>query len=70
MVSPFNVYVPMNLEDRKDCWTYFQANSKKIILDNIIIARDLDITLGLDEKNGGSRVRDPIKEWVEELIQD
>ena len=35
---------------------------------NVILARDLKITLSQDEKKGGSLVRDPIRELVDEII--
>ena len=35
---------------------------------NIIIAGDLNITLSQEEKRGGSLVRDPIREIVDEII--
>ena len=37
---------------------------------NIIIAGDLNVTLAAEEKKGGSPVRDPAREWVEDIILD
>ena len=37
-------------------------------LENIIVAGDLNVTLAANEKKGGTLVRDPSREWVEELI--
>ena len=37
---------------------------------NIIIVGDLNVTLAAKEKKGGSPVRDPTREWVEDIILD
>ena len=37
---------------------------------NIIIARDLNVTIAAKEKKGGSPVRDQAREWVEDIILD
>ena len=37
-------------------------------LDNIIVAGDLNVTLATNEKKGGLLVRDPSREWVEDII--
>jgi exonuclease III len=67
-VSLFNLYVPVSLEEKKDCWDtlkeYFLSND----LDNIIIGGDLNVTLATTEKKGGSIVRDPTREWVEDIM--
>jgi hypothetical protein len=39
-------------------------------LENIIIGGDLNVTLIVEEKKGGSIVRDPAREWVEDLMLD
>eukprot|EP00253_Pinus_taeda_P014894 PITA_14894 len=36
--------------------------------ENIIIAGDLNVTLAAEEKKGGSPVRDPAREWVEDIM--
>ena len=33
-----------------------------------MLAGDLNVTLALAEKKGGSLVRDPAREWVEDLM--
>jgi len=38
--------------------------------ENIIIARDLNVTLSQGETKGGTIVRDSICEWVENIILD
>ena len=35
---------------------------------NIIISGDLNVTLAANEKKGGSIVRDPFREWIEDII--
>jgi hypothetical protein len=37
-------------------------------LDNIILGGDLNVTMAQEEKRGGSIVRDPAREWVEDLV--
>jgi len=39
-------------------------------LENIILVGDLNLTLDVYEKKGGSIVRDPRREWVEDIILD
>ena len=38
--------------------------------ENLIIVGGLNLTLVANEKKGGSLVRDPAREWVEDLILD
>ena len=38
--------------------------------DNLVLAGDMNVTLALSEKKGGSSVRDPTREWVEDIIMD
>ena len=40
------------------------------MMGNVILAGDLHIILNQDEKRGGSVVRDPIKEQVNDIILD
>ena len=40
------------------------------LLDNVILAGDLNVTLNQAEKRGGSLVRDLIREQVDEIILD
>eukprot|EP00253_Pinus_taeda_P009752 PITA_09752 len=39
-------------------------------MENTIIARDLNLILHSSEKRGGNIVRDPAREWVEDILQD
>eukprot|EP00253_Pinus_taeda_P001787 PITA_01787 len=67
-VSLFNIYAPVLPSEKNLCWdsisSYLSLNNP----DNIIIAGDMNVTLAANEKRGGSQVRDPAREWVEDLI--
>jgi hypothetical protein len=39
-------------------------------IENIVIAKDLNVSLAMSEKKGGMLIRDPAREWVEDLILD
>jgi ribonuclease HI/exonuclease III len=70
LVSLFNLYVPVAITEKKDCWdslALFLNHNSSV---NIIVAGDLNVTLSPSEKKGGSIVRDPAREWVEDLISD
>jgi len=60
----FNVYAPKNVGEKKQCWDSIKNLAELENLENIIIAGDLNLTLLLSEKRGGSIVRDPEREWV------
>eukprot|EP00253_Pinus_taeda_P004106 PITA_04106 len=67
-VSMFNIYAPVLPSEKKFCWdsilSYLSLNNPE----NIIIAGDMNVTLAVNEKKGGSPVRDPAREWVEDLM--
>ena len=61
----FNRYVPINLIEKKDCWTslsQFIENHSPI---NIIVVGDLNIILDPMEKKGGVRGKDYFHEFFE-----
>jgi exonuclease III len=66
----FNVYSPVSVGGKKDCWDSIRRQAELTQLENIIIAGDLNLTLHPSEKRGGSVVRDPAREWVEDIMQD
>jgi exonuclease III len=66
-VSIFNIYVPQLLGEKKHCWESLQDYLQQNNLTNIILGGDLNVTLAQEEKRGGSIVRDPAREWVEDL---
>jgi exonuclease III len=55
--SLFNVYVPVNAGEKKACWDSIRNLAEIENLENIIIVGDLNLTLLLSEKRGGSIVR-------------
>eukprot|EP00253_Pinus_taeda_P019942 PITA_19942 len=66
----FNVYSPVNVGGKKYCWDSIRNQVDLKNLENIIIAGDLNLTLHSSEKRGGNAVRDPAREWVEDIMQD
>lgn len=67
-VSLFNIYSPVLHSDKKLCWDSISSFLSLNNPENIIIAGDMNVTLAANEKRGGTRVRDPAREWVEDLI--
>jgi len=66
----FNVYVPASAGEKKSCWESIKSMVDSEDLRNVIIAGDLNLTLSLAQKRGGSVVRDSSRELVEDLLQD
>ena len=52
---------------KKICWSLLHEERSNL-LGNVILAGDLNVTLDQDEKRGGSLVRDPIREIVDQTI--
>ena len=69
-VSLFNVYVPVSLAEKIICWDSLNSYLSMHNHVNIIIPGDLNVTLAAEGKKGGSPVRDPSREWVEDIILD
>ena len=69
-VSLFNLYVPVMHMEKKECWNTLVSFLQVQNRENIIVAGDLNVTLAACEKKGGNPVRDPSREWVEDLISD
>lgn len=67
-VSIFNLYALVIPSEKKFCWDSLQSFLLLHSPENIIIAGDLNVTLAAEEKKGGSPVRDPAREWVEDII--
>jgi hypothetical protein len=55
---------------KRRCWNLLREYLSSHHLENIILEGDLNVTLSLGEKKGGSIVRDPFREWVEDIILD
>ena len=70
LVSLFNMYVPVSLIEKKECWDSLKLFLNQHNPENLIIAGDLNVTLSLADKKGGLIVRDPAREWVEDLMLD
>lgn len=68
LVSMFNLYAPVSPSEKKICWDTLQSFLLLHNLEKIIIARDLNVTLAAEEKKGGSHIRDPAREWVEDIM--
>jgi len=66
----FNVYVSASAGEKKSCWESIKSMVDSEDLRNVIIAGDLNLTLSLAQKRGGSVVRDSSRELVEDLLQD
>ena len=67
-ISLFNIYAPVLLAEKRDCWDSLSLFLSANQLDNLVLAGDMNVTLALSEKKGGSPVRDPAREWVEDII--
>ena len=67
LVRIFNIYAPNSFADKKTCWNLlWEERSNQH--GNVILGGDFNVTLSQDEKKGGSKVRDPFKEIVDDLI--
>jgi hypothetical protein len=62
--------VPALLNEKKGCWDSIHLFLNSHHTENLVMAGDLNVTLSTAEKKGGSIVRDPSREWVEDLIAD
>ena len=67
-VSLFNLYVPNLLSEKTHCWDSLESFLIMHNPRNIILAGDLNVTLSVDEKKGGSPIRDQSREWLEDII--
>ena len=59
-----------HFQKKKDCWNLLESYLNLQQPENIIVAGDLNVTLATNEKKGGSPVRDPSREWIEDIILD
>ena len=69
LVRIFNIYAPNSYAEKKVCWRLLREE-KSNLQGNVILAGDLNVTLSQEEKRGGTLVRDPIRETVDEIILD
>ena len=56
------------MTEKRDYWKSIQEILSSQKLENIILVGDLNITLNAKEKKGGSIVRDPLRETVEDVM--
>ena len=56
------------MSEKKTCWDSLKLLLSRHITKNIVIVGDLNVTLTILEEKGGSPVRDPAREWVEDLM--
>eukprot|EP00253_Pinus_taeda_P028778 PITA_28778 len=78
--EPLGVWAPSgilstNIGEKRECWDSIRPLSESENLENIIVAGDLNLTIRMEEKRmeekqGGTIIRDPAREWVEDLMQD
>ena len=64
----FNIYVPVNYQEKRECWTSLSEFLSVNSFSNIIVAGDLNIILDIKEKKGGVSRRDPMLHSVENII--
>ena len=64
----FHLYVPVNSQEKRECWSSWENFLAANNLSNILVAGDLKITLDPEEKLGGVCGRDPMHRVVEHLI--
>ena len=69
LVRLFNIYAPNSYAEKKVCWNLLWEERSNL-LGNVILAGDLNIILNQDEKRGGSLIRDPIREIVEDTMSE
>ena len=68
VICLFNLYVPVNLHEKRECWSLLAAFLIANSFSNLIIARDLNLILNAKEKVGGVYGRDPMLNWVDNFI--
>ena len=67
MVRIFNIYAPNSYAEKRICWNLLREERSNL-QGNVILTGDLNVILSQDEKRGGSLVRYPIRETVDEII--
>jgi exonuclease III len=67
-LNVINVYMPVIYQEKIECWSSLQNLHGSLDSKDLIIAGDLNTTLHPKEKKGGTRVWDPTREHLEDLI--
>jgi exonuclease III len=65
-----NVYMPNNYWEKRECWESLMKIKELGAQNNCIIAGDFNTTLHQGGKKGGTIVRDPFREHMEDLISE
>jgi hypothetical protein len=65
-----NVYMPNNYWEKVECWESLLGIKDAGFLQNCIIAGDFNTTMHINEKRGGSIVRDPFRERMEDMVSN
>ena len=68
--SLFNIYVPTQYKEKRDCWGTMVEFMEAYNPSNIILAGDLNIVLKANEKKRGFFGNDTLRSQVEEIIRD
>ena len=63
----FNVYGPMNYCKKHDFWKSLEGMCVQGLHTNSIVVVDFNATISASERRGGSKVRHPFVELLEEL---
>jgi len=66
-IALFNLYVPVNYVEKRDCWNTLSAFLDQHSLNNIVLGGDLNLVMKPKEKSGGNNNRDPLLPLVEEI---
>ena len=62
------LFAPALLWEKKECWDTSNSFLASNIHENLVLAGDMNVTLALWEKKGGSLARDQAREWVEDIM--
>ena len=68
-LSIFNLYVPVNFQEKKDCWKSLAEYVDANIPSNMIVVGDLNITLDPKDKSGRVCGRDPMLKTMGNFIK-
>eukprot|EP00253_Pinus_taeda_P025214 PITA_25214 len=68
-IALFNLYVPVNYVEKRDCWNTLSAFLDQQSLNNIVLGGDLNLVMKPKEKRGGNNNRDQTLPLVEEIMQ-
>ena len=68
-ITLFNIYIPVHLIEKKECWHTLYDFIESTSPSNIIIVRDLNLVFNSKEKRGGNTCCDQLMPYIEGLIQ-